>query len=289
MEKSVIQVIKYFSIFKYPPNFGEIYSFFPKKTSRMALKKAILKLERRKKIKTTYTADLIELEGQRYTVGEYTTREYVRRLNERRQISKSKLANWKFRAYLRLISLLPQVKLVGLSGSISMLNAKKSDDIDLFIITSKKRLFTARFLCLILTQLFGLRRKFGELDVEDKVCLNLFFDEVNLVVPKHKRTNFVGHEVLQMSPLINKDHTYERFIWANRWVFKLFPNSKTAVLRASTRESIKSTVIGNLIEAVLKYVETKLINSHRTTELITDTQLWFHPDDFEKKINGKIK
>lgn len=289
MEKSLTQVIKYFSIFKYPPNFDEIYSFFPKKTSRKALRKVILEMERQKKIKTIYETSLVELRGQRYTMGEYTTREYAKSLNERRQISEKKLNGWRFRAYLKLVSLLPQVRLIGLSGSISMLNAKASDDIDLFIITSKKRLFTSRFLCLLLTQVFGLRRKYGEREVKNKVCLNLFFDESNLVVPKHKRTNFVGHEVMQMKPLVNKNQAYERFIKANSWVFKLFPNSKSDISHVVTRTLIKSTIVGDLIEVVLKYVETILINSHKTNELITDTQLWFHPDDFEKKINGKIK
>ena len=37
-------------------------------------------------------------------------------------------------------------------------------------------------------------------------------------------------------------------------------------------------------EFVLKYFQVALIRKHRTTEVITDTQLWFHPEDFEKKI-----
>ena len=43
-------------------------------------------------------------------------------------------------------------------------------------------------------------------------------------------------------------------------------------------------VIFNKIESIFKKVQLSLINRHRTTEIITSTQLWFHPDDFEKKI-----
>jgi predicted nucleotidyltransferase len=287
MEKNISKIIKYFMIFKYPPSFDELYAFFPIKTSKKALKTAILKSERQNKVKIIYKSTRALAQGQRYTVGEYTIVSLKRDLSMRKEISQVKLNNWRFRVYLKLISHLPQIKLVGLSGSISMDNAKDGDDIDLFIITSKNRLFTGRFLSLVLSQLFGLRRKFDEREAKNKVCLNLFFDESDLTVPRHKRSIFVGHEVLQMKPLVNKNNIYDRFIEANSWVFKLFPNSKKP-LRTFPRLRSNTTRMGDLMEGVLKYMEIKLINSHKTTELITDTQLWFHPDDFEKKINGKI-
>ena len=130
--------------------------------------------------------------------------------------------------------------------------------------------------------------------VRDKICLNLFFDESNLKVPKFKQTEFVGHEVLQMKPVIAKSNIYERFLEANEWVFKLFPNA-FPVIPAFTLSSIegeagiqtKITIfnISDKIEQLLKKFQLRLINKHKTTEIITPTQLWFHPDDFEKKIN----
>jgi hypothetical protein len=41
---------------------------------------------------------------------------------------------------------------------------------------------------------------------------------------------------------------------------------------------------GNFAELVLKTLQLSYINRHRTTEIITDTQLWFFPRDFEKKL-----
>ena len=38
--------------------------------------------------------------------------------------------------------------------------------------------------------------------ITNKVCLNLFFDESDLAVPKFKRSEYVAHEVLQMKPLV---------------------------------------------------------------------------------------
>jgi predicted nucleotidyltransferase len=271
MEKEITSVIKYFSFFTYKPTFQEIYMFLPVKISKNRLKE--------------------ELECQKYTPPQYSIR---------RKISKKKLNNWRYRSYIKLLSLLPQIKLVGLSGSISMMNAKKNDDIDLFIITAKNRLFTGRFIALMLAQILGLRRS-RDLATQffhkykDKVCLNLFFDESNLKVPKFKQTEFVGHEVLQMKPVINKDHIYERFLGENQWVFGLFPNSKSEcrldVIPVQTgiqtylfiTWNLGSRIL-NIIESCFRKLQLSLINRHRTTEIITDSQLWFHPQDFGKKI-----
>ena len=302
MEKEITSVLKFFSFFEYCPNFDEIYTYLSKKTSKIALKRALLNLERQNKIKIIYiTENFIK-----YTLVEYsspgrviprskTTRDLaksgtVRHLTKRVLISKNKLKNWKFKAYVKLISLFPQIKLVGLSGSISMMSATTDDDIDLFIITSKNRLFTGRFLALLTAYIMGLKRGIGQHKAPNKVCLNLFFDESTLQVPKIKMTKFVGHEVLQMKPIVIKGDIYERFLKENIWVFKLFPNAETVLklkikkLKFNENLKLKIENFGDWLENLLKKLQLQLINKHRTTELITDTQLWFHPDDFEKKI-----
>lgn len=210
-----------------------------------------------------------------------------------------------------------------------MMNAGEEDDIDLFIITAKNRLFTGRLIALLLAQIIGLRRsrKARSLNflapvgtfpapsagvsqvaknfnsslsfnnetmkqlnnrVYNKVCLNLFFDESNLKVPKFKQTEFVGHEVLQMKPIISKDSVYDRFLQANKWVFRLFPNaglvfSMKKIL--NTEYSIPDTLNGWL-EDKLKKFQLHFIDKHKTSEIITSSQLWFHPVDFGEKIKS---
>lgn len=260
MEKKLASVLKYFSFFQYLPKFEEIYRFFPQKITKKQLKQL--------------------LKARKDTLPEYSLSA------KRKVISKKKLSSLKFRLYINLISTLPQIRLIGLSGSISMMNADLDHDIDLFIITTQGRLFTARFLATMIAFIMGLKRALGQKEAPNKVCLNLFFDEANLKVPKPKQTIFVGHEVLQMKPIINKNHIHERFLKANNWVFKLFPNAQQFVIRnlEEVKNRAKSNYFGDWVEEKLKNVQVVLINRHKTTELITDTQLWFHPDDFEKKI-----
>lgn len=283
MEKKLASVLRYFAIFDYFPKFEDVYTFFPTKISKKSLKKLY--------------------ETYKYTLPEYSSipgfiPSKAKNL-AKRKISKRKLNGWRFKTYIWLLSLLPQIKLVGLSGSIAMMNADSDDDIDLFIITSKNRLFTARFLVTIIAFIMGLKRALGQHKAANKVCLNLFFDESDLKVPKFKQTVFVGHEILQMRPIINKSQTYDKFLYANRWVLSFFPNatinSKIKVQNKKLQLYIQncqfltslfnlSFLILNFIELVLKKMQMFMINRHRTTEIITNTQLWFHPDDFERKI-----
>jgi len=275
MEQKLNKVLSYFKIFDYYPNFEEIYTFFPEKINENMLKRLI--------------------KAKKYTPPQYSIRA---------KISAKKLQNWRFKLYMTILSVLPQVKLVGLSGSIAMKNAKLDDDIDLFIITKKDRLFTARFLATIVAIIMGLKRNVGLQKAPGKVCLNLFFDESNLIVPKEKKTEFVAHEILQMKPIINKENTYQRFLQANKWVFKIFPNALNPKLKSQMSDQIQNSkikklgfrilnfichldfviLIFNIIEFFLKDLELYLIRKHQTTEIITDNQLWFHPVDFGKKL-----
>lgn len=311
ISNEVFKVFQYFSFFNYSPTFDEIYTFLPRKTSKKQLQKVILNLKHNNK--------LIYIKiCHRYILPQYSK-------NIKNQISKiknsqKKLENCRFKIYINLLSLFPQIKLVGLSGSIAMMNAKKEDDIDLFIICAKNRLFTGRFIALVLAQILGLRRSFrinqknpadigldqklyrsDKSDVSDKVCLNLFFDERVLSVPKFKQTEYVAHEVLQMKSIINKNYTYEKFLYTNQWVLSFFPNAakisnfkfvifnqfqisefKNSKLNKNLKLKIEN--LGNWLEIHLKRFQLKLIKKHQTTELITDTQLWFHPEDFGKKL-----
>lgn len=317
MEDEVLKTIWYFSFFDYPPNFEEIYTFLGKKTTKKRVEEVLEDLECQKKIKKIkdfkkvirYTLYVILKD----TVGEYSKKFKIQNLNlkikkynKRYLFSQKKLHNWRLKLYLKILSFFPQIKLIGFSGSLAMMNADKDDDIDLFIITEKNRLFTGRFVAIILAKILGIHRSYNKrykLHVtcyQDKVCLNLFFDESDLAVPDFKRNEYVAHEILQMKPIVNKDSVYERFLAANSWVFEIFPNAKEVVstkykvLSSKKKKSLNTCYLilntfFNKIEQSLKVFQLYLINRHRTTEIITSTQLWFHPNDFYKRIHGLTK
>jgi len=317
MQKDIIRVLNYFNIFSYSPDLNDIHLFLSKKSSKEILHKVLKKMVSDKKIENF---------NGLYTLGEYNINSKVKSQKHalyrseasgsgsKFEITQKKLNNLRFRAYIKLISLFPQVKLVGLSGSAAMYNAGKNDDIDLFIISKAKRLWTTRFLCVFISMILGIKRARFELHPSDKVCLNLFYEETNLKIPKFKQNYYIAHEIIQMKPLINKSSTYELFLDSNKWVCDIFPNFKlktilsspTSKLSFPTRSGIQSwipafagmtrkwpgtivgvlgiTYVSDFIELISKKFQLSIINRHKTTEIITDTQLWFFPEDFAEKL-----
>ena len=113
-------------------------------------------------------------------------------------------------------------------------------------------------------------------------------DETDLTVPKAKQTLFVAHEILQMKPVYDPGAMYDRFLNANEWIYTFFPNAKdAAIIHTFLREFVKgidSPRSPSLFESVVKRLQLVLINRHKTTEMVSDTQLWFFPDDYERKV-----
>jgi predicted nucleotidyltransferase len=333
MEEMIIKIMSYFSFFDYPPTAKEIYCFLKTKTTKEKLQQQLQKLVSKRKVNKINNRYTLGGHGIKISNIKYQISKIINYL-KRQEISEEKIN--KTQLYIKILSFFPQIKLVGLSGTIAMMNADKKDDIDLFVVTARNRLWTGRLIALILAQVLGIRRKWIQIDqrmenrgqktdlsekTRDKVCLNLFFDESNLGVPDFKKTEYVAHEVLQMKPLISKGDIYNRFLGVNRWVFKLFPNAKNKsetpnpklqmVRQAHHRQQSqginpKSQTLNykrlefkdlnlfgvsnfefnifNWIEYLLRKLQLYFINKHKTNEIITNTQLWFHPVDFEREI-----
>ncbi len=313
MKKEILRTIKYFNFFDYSPTIDEVYTFLPIRTTKKNLLSWMENLVKTKKLIKSRSLHLSLCYGRIKMVNLYTLPPYCiffKNKIVRTRISQAKIKKIGF--YIQLLSFFSQIKLIGLSGALAMMNAKEEDDIDLFVITAKNRLFTGRFLALLIAQAMGIRRKrhtyrqrSSRIGSRDKVCLNLFFDENSLEVPDFKKNEYVAHEILQMKPLINKENIYERFLEANRWVFNIFPNARSNFKCQNSNVKSSSKLkylkfrfwILNFIchlsfviwifdsgENLLKKLQLYFIRKHQTTEPITDTQLWFHPEDFEKQL-----
>lgn len=279
MEKEVVQVLHYFQQFQYPPTLDELYLFLQIKATIVYLRR-VLDILIDKRIVSKVKID----SKYRYTLYKYSKIKDAFEL----RLKNSQLKLRHIRHYFRFLPIFPQIKLIGLSGSVAMMNAKKSDDVDLFIITGRNRLWTGRFIAVMLAQLLGLRRKRGRKRASNKICLNLFFDERDLVVPKAKRSQYLAHEVLQMKPVFERYRAYQQFIYANRWVFDMFPNAFDRVKRKKTQVHRSSFIVhslfGDVVEKILGMAQKYSIKKHQTTELVTQHQLWFHPEDFGRRI-----
>lgn len=289
VHKAILQTIQYFSFFSYAPSLDELYRFLPLKTTKKKLRLELNYLTQAKLLikKTTHIVHIhksqfLNLNSCLYTIppqGILLDKRTIRSILSEKKIKR-------VMPFIKPLGRFAQIRLIGLSGAVSMMNAGTGDDVDLFMITAENRLWTGRLISLLVAEIYGLRRGRGSKQIKDKVCLNLFFEDGHLAVPYHKRNRYVAHEILQMKPIVAKDNVYERFLAANRWVGQFCPNS--GVSRPDFKNHDRGQKYrGRLLEWLLKKSQLFLINRHRTIEIIGKHQLWFFPNDFEQKLRRK--
>ncbi|WKZ25335.1 MAG: hypothetical protein QY322_03000 [bacterium] len=190
----------------------------------------------------------------------------------------------------KLISKIPSVLFVGITGSLAMMNAGKNSDIDLMIITKKNTLWITRLFvyCLIITSRQSLRRP-QIASERDRLCLNIWLDETDLIWVKKDRNIYTAHEIAQIIPLVNKQKTYEMFLRCNRWILDYWPNSvKISSKQYKVYSNQKSSLL-TIIEPIAYKLQRLYMSSKLTKEVVTPTRALFHPRNNSKYIDRKLK
>lgn len=192
-----------------------------------------------------------------------------------------------------ILSLIPTVELIGVSGSLSLKNSDKEEDIDFFIITSKDSLWITRFFLVSFLKLFGLSRKKKSKKVENKFCLNMFLSFNNMQLPKNKRNLFLAHEIAQLLPIANKGKTYQSFMKQNNWTQAFLPNVKKrqVILQKKENKFLKS--IFKKLDTYFFEIQLKIMSKDITVEEVSKTTAAFHPIDqgslIMRKYNTQLK
>ncbi len=200
----------------------------------------------------------------------------------------------------RLLRLIPTIKLIGITGGLSMGNAAQEDDIDLFFIVDEGTVWISRFFTTLVMEVAGLRRHPGDGRVSDKVCMNMFMATDAMRLIKKERDCFSAHEVLQMQPIFDRENTHKQFLKANSWVKFFLPNAwKKRTQNSNFNDQQGIGFINMLMSSgiwVLRFLEKPArffqmwyMKNHRTTEVITDGVLRFHPRDARVWVKEKMR
>jgi|694.fasta_scaffold12109_5 hypothetical protein len=195
--------------------------------------------------------------------------------------------------YARLLISIPYIKGIFLAGSSSFStgNAKKSSDIDIFIVTDPNRMWFARFWLTIITQVLGIRRS-GELE-ENRFCLNHYITSNNL--ERLDRTLYAAQLYSDYVAIGSDSRVLLQKFWqANPWrqdYLKYAISREYPVLSQLQPYLIKSwtekffnhfsvyfwNYIAKLIQSQKIKSNTIQSNSHNRIR-IDDRELEFHPE-----------
>ena len=220
--------------------------------------------------------------------------DFVELINLRQEKGRESLRRYRrVIKYAKLLISIPYIKAIFLAGSSSFStgNAKKSSDIDIFIVTDPKRMWFARFWLTIITQVLGIRRV-GELE-ENRFCLNHYITANNLERQDHTlyasqlysdyiaigaesqvllqsfwqanpwRQEFMPNATSREYPILSQLKPYPIKFWIEKFFNHFSINFWNSLAKIIQRQKINS----NAIQA----------NSHNRIQ-VDDQELEFHPE-----------
>ncbi len=282
MEKAILKTLIYADFFDYPLKGYEIHKWLiGKKLTLRQVEKAL---------------EALRVKGKAERVKGYWVLPKRKGLvNKRKRREKqSQIYLRKAKLLVSILKIVPWIKLVGISGGLAMENANQADDIDLFIITKRNRLWLSRILAIMILDLLGVRRKAGMKKEETygKLCLNILLEEDKL--KQIRKDLFVAHEVLQMKVLWQREGVYSKYLLDNEWVFKFLPSWITSerLMISDLRLKIKnqqSSIVNHksllsISESLAKKFQLMVMGTPKGMERIEDGALYFHPLDYRLKV-----
>lgn len=274
---SIIDTFSYFDLFSYPLTVEQLELFLHKNTASKRLIKECL--------------EEIPIIEEKYNYYFFSGRRDIaikRKAQEQNNLRKLEIAL----KYSSLLSFVPGVKLIALTGSASMGNASRTDDIDLFIITRKNTLWITRFLVLALVRVLGKKRKYKSTDVTDKLCINMFLDERELEFSD--KNIYVAHEIAQMKILFDEQKTFNNLFKRNSWIQSFFPSIGVLKKRKGRQKrwfdflffSEKALRVVNFAAFIFQYL---YMFNKITREKVTFRKAFFHPNDISSVIINEYK
>ena len=195
-----------------------------------------------------------------------------------------------------LLSLVPFVRMISVSGSLAREEATKKSDIDFFVVLKSGRLYSGRAIVTMMVQLMGLRRH--DKHIAGMICLNRYHTDDNLEI--HPQNLYHARDYTRIKVLTERHHLFERYKYMNEWMksvfrypfsadgkkyqidqFYLWPLWAVQMLL----EIIYDVILGDWGEKVLRQYQIKriltderTIRSEKGKIFISDTELRFHPE-----------
>ena len=132
----------------------------------------------------------------------------------------------------------PHVKLVAVCGSVAYGSAKDTDDIDLFLITKRNRMWLSLLRALVLARAFSL--KAALVGGKANFCLSYIQDQEQFEEAMQKRRNpLFAREFLSLN-VVRGSQYYTSLMRRLGWIRKIFPRLYTLKLGKQTKVQLNS-------------------------------------------------
>ncbi|MDP3993933.1 MAG: hypothetical protein U1C57_03205 [Candidatus Doudnabacteria bacterium] len=218
----------------------------------------------------------------------------------RQELVERRLANYrislkrfiKIRRYLRPLRYFPYLRAVAVSGSQALSHGEQASDIDLFVITSKDRIWLARALVSFYFQILGQRRH-GK-HISDRFCLNHYVCEGHELA--EDRNLYTAVEYASLIPVLGREQL-EEFWRGNSWIGKFLHNPRFQ--KQNHFFKFEFSALRKVFEAALDFTIAPFLNwllglyqkrriKRREYILVSNSELSFHPGSRGQQILAKF-
>jgi hypothetical protein len=223
IKKNILAALAYFDLFNYPLTMDEVFLNLPAKCNQQEFEFALR---------------CLVIDRVVYHFDKFYTLKNDYFLIERRINGNAKAENMMVTARRvgDFLIRFPYVRGIAISGSLSKNFADETSDIDLFIITTKNRLWIARTIMHLFKKLTFLVNK------HQYFCMNYYIDELELQI--REKNIYTAIEVATLIPL-HGDTVFEQFYIDNAWTREYLPNK---CLRLTTAQSLKRSSLKSFTE-----------------------------------------
>jgi hypothetical protein len=205
---AVARSVVYASLFEYPLTLAQLRQTLIESTQTPT------------EILATYAGSATLQASVEYREGFFFPRgQYALVQERRRREARSRRFLARHRPLLALISAMPYVRMVALSGSIAHLNLDGGGDLDLFIVTRGRRVWSVTVAVLVIAKLLRQRRL---------LCANFVVSDERLAL--EQRDLFAASQIIHLKPLAGQD-VYRKLLAANPFVAQFYPNFHAADAR----------------------------------------------------------
>lgn len=200
--------------------------------------------------------------------------------------------------YISFIKWIPGLKMIWVWNSISMNTSNSESDIDLFIVTSKNRMWFVRILTTFIFMILW-QRKTAKKHAW-KFCLSFFcsknwMDFSNFAI---QDDIYLYFWIVYFKPILDFDDTYNKFIksqsWANFWEYIEQINQNKSFINFSWKSIWNNCTIFDLFDKILKkiFLPHTLKNFESIWKpywiIINDDMLKFHNNDIRWQLKKEL-
>lgn len=265
-DKAITRTLAYRAVFKYPLTYYQLQTTL---ISREKFSKQLFDRELNKLVKKGYIG---------FRDGKYYFKSIKPISWEHRQKQSVKALN-KIKFISKFLAAVPWIKMLAVTGSAAAYNSDRESDIDIFVVTETHRMWLVRGFVSLLLKVMGAYAQNGT--GPNKVCPNLFIDEEAMQWPDDQRSIFTAHEIILMHPLIDRDNTYFKFLYANKWVTEYVGDFCTDwfICENLASKTHQRSRLVNLLEKLAQKMQLNYMKKKRTNEIISDHMIHFKKND----------